>query len=367
MPLALLLILWPAVPMRAGNAIERDPRVAAALAAVRKVGGAAASKRFETRLVRAQRASQTTGGCVLAGRIHLEGPGDADAATAQMEIFPGGWFVASYEPKGNPVGFRAPGYEPVALHPDCPEGGGPAWVDVVLALTPKSRQGALRALIALEGGGDPRAVRADVFPQMAPLNDPRQGIGGRRPCGIGARCPSIPAPRVSISASGRLVVQGLSPVNQGLSLQAPGFVARYSTFAVVPGQTTDIGLIVLERARRLSVRYLLADRLPFTGEPRASTALIGQGWGPQRGKPPGSYPEVEFGQEAHRLDIAPAVGPAELADLGAGRLEDLAAKAGAVRFDPRGPYRLPLLDGHVYLVRELYLNRWLLLTASAAP
>lgn len=359
-----ICLLLAALSLPARASVLADPRVAAAIKGVEQTAGKREAGELRDRLTQAQKSARRVRGCVVAGRLRLDGPGDPEAVVAQMAIFPGGFFADAYDPAGAPLGFRAPGYEALDVKPQCKDGL--AWVELEMTPAPPERRGRATARLSLPGS-DARTATVSVYPALADTNIEGAGVDAREACRVGQRCPSIAAPTASIDPAGVLVSSGLSPVAHGLSVSAPGFVAIYSTFPVRPGETTDLGVVALERAKRLRVRWLAADNPPFAGPPKVSIAQAGQPWSSIPRGARRSWSEIVFEQKDGRVFLRPATGPADVADLGPGRLEDFARKAGEKSLDPKAPYRLPLVDGHVYLLRERYFGRWLLLTATVAP
>lgn len=347
--LALLLL---AAPTRAN---DEDPRLVAAFFAVRDAGGERGEKEFRERLARARESARFLGGCVVVGRIALKGPGDPAAVSAQMMIFAGGYFADGYDPKGNPIGFRAPGYEELAIKPACPADGGVVWQELTLVPAAPARQGTVVVRL-------PKGARAFVYPSQPETNDPHSGVDARHACMKG-KCPTIPFAPPEIDANGDLKATGLAPMEHYLRATSDGFISVLSTFTIRPGETTDLGVIALEKAKRLTVRYLVSDTPRFEGHPMESEVVAGQVW---RAKTSGvqSYGDVVFDQEDGRILMTPAVGPALLADLGAGSLDDFASKVEPTALDGLRPYRVPLVAGHVYALRQTYLKRWILLSAD---
>ena len=358
-----LCLLLAALALPARAALLDDSRLVAALAAVEKAGGKHEAEQFRERIGLAEKGAKVIHGCVVAGKLTLEGPGDADAVGAQMRVFPGGYFADAYDPKGAPLGFRAPGYLPLDIGPECKDGL--AWVEASMTPAPDDERGAMKAKLEVPGG-EVKAARISVYPALAPTNSDGAGVDAREACRKGERCPSIPAPKVEIGDGGALKASGLSPVVHDLWVTAPGYVSASSTFSVTPGKTTDLGVVALERAKRLTLRWLATETLPFSGEARVSSATAAEPWASRAGGKRWWH-EVLFDQKDGRLTIMPATGPADIADLGAGTVEEFAGKVREKSLDPKTPYRLPLIDGHAYLIRERYFGRWLLLTVAIEP
>jgi len=295
------------------------------------------------------------GGHVIVGRVVLEGPEEQDPrlVTAQMEILPEGYFVGPVKDLVRPVGFRMHGYTPVDLALKGLSGPVVYVGHVRLKPLPENEKARVTGRIILEGDPDASSARVLLSIDTDPVNTPSNGVSGR-PGGLWGE-PLKP----SIPPSGQFAADGFSPSRYYLAVSAPGYVEQWKYVTFRPGELLDLGTIVLEKEKRISITYYVAPAPPFRGAVRETQTIPG---GAKWKATQDSYGwDLVFQQKGGKILFGYNYAPCEIADLGPGELDSfLDADRKTARF--KTPYNLEAHEGHVYLLNQGAWKHWVLFT-----
>lgn len=279
-------------------------------------------------------------GHVIVGRVLVEGKDDPTHVNAQMEILGGGYFAGTTRDLERPVGFRMHGYAQYDLQLSGRRGRVVDVGTIQLKRLSEEELAPLAGRIELEDGGDLSTVSVQVSITEGPVNTPGGGTSGRR---------DWPDPlQMKLDSAGRFYETGFSPTEYQVYVTAPGFVKQYRKVELRSDRITDLGTIVLERPRRVELEFLTTRQPPFPDEQPQQAIL--EGGGRWQITPHKYRYDLEFAQKQGRLAFRWSYGPIFLADLGPGRLTDYLHITGGTAAKP--PNLVPLVDGHVYLVRR---------------
>jgi len=157
---------------------------------------------------------QNKNGCIVVGRVQLEGGGMPYVARSQSEIFRNGTFIHLVKDFESPFGVRASGYEKVDVSLKGCKG---AIIDIGIIKLNKLKEPFLRNMsgkITLgEGNQDCRNVSLLMFIHPGPLNTVSGSVWSR------TKPVSIP-----VAGDGSFKVEGLTPEKYYFHVQSPGFV-----------------------------------------------------------------------------------------------------------------------------------------------
>ncbi|MFC1805414.1 formylglycine-generating enzyme family protein, partial [Planctomycetota bacterium] len=293
------------------------------------------------------------GGHVVIGRVVLDGPGAPEHVTSQMEVLEGGYFAGVAKDLIRPIGFRMHQYAPVDVELNDRSGSMVDIGTVRMLRLPPEELADLTGKIALEGDGNPGAASVDLYVTCGPTNRLPNVTYTRR---------NRPRPiRADVRADGTVSAGGFSPMRYRCTVDAAGFVEQSLDLAFQPGQTCDLGTITLERARHITLSYMVAERPPFGLSRMKQTVLSGgDRW---RATPDAPGWDLQFDQSRGEILIGCGYGPCFLRDLGEGRLEDLARATAAEDLPIRlGKHKAQ--SGHVYLVDQRYFKHWIIFRVS---
>lgn len=247
-------------------------------------------------------------GLVIVGRVVLdEGEADPRDVIAQMPIYEGGYFAGVVADMSRPVGFRLHGYTPTNLElstvgvdqgRSTPE---IVYVGLVhLYRLPEADTAALKGRLEMEDAPRFKDARLELRFIPDPINTPSNGYAPR---------PKWPEPvKVAVQSSGEFTAAGLSPAKYDLLLSVPGHVSRQRVVAFKRGETTDVGVIRLERPMVIELSYMLAQEDAFA-DSKIKTATI-QGGDRWKATDDIYGWDVEFGQDQGGLDSTTATGRA---------------------------------------------------------
>jgi serine/threonine protein kinase/outer membrane protein assembly factor BamB len=176
---------------------------------------------------------------VIIGRVVAPGFEDPRMVLAQMEVLEGGYFASAVNDLQHPVGFRLAGCLPTELSLQG-KSGELIWVgDVVMTKAEPEQLGGIRGRVRFSDDQNPAVASVRISIATGSINTPSNGTDPRS---------LWPEPRtVALSAEGAFSVEGLSPTDHRLTVEAQGYVGHARTVRVETGKTTDLGEMLLER------------------------------------------------------------------------------------------------------------------------
>jgi WD40 repeat protein len=292
---------------------------------------------------------------VIVGRVVGKELNDASRVAAQMSVHSEGYFVGPVGASGRPVGFRAQGYLPVEITPQGQDGTVEDVGVVRLEPVPEPLRAAVKGAFVFEGAKVASPVTSRLVIRTGPINS------------IRGTYPTLTAPpmHLALQDSGAFSASELSPTEYLLHFEARGFVRQTRPFALKPGETLDLGTIVLERPRRISLSYRVAVSPPFSqAPPLEQTVLPGEFFKANRAR--GSGIDLMFDQQNGEIRFGFASPSTSIGDLGPGALDDfLQVDPGSVRFT--SPRNASPQSGHVYLLEHKDLKHWVLFRLQLDP
>jgi hypothetical protein len=236
-----------------------------------------------------------------------EGEADPRDVIAQMPIYEDGYFAGVVADMSRPVGFRLHGYTPTNLELSTvgvDQGRRTAEIVYVglvhLYRLAKADTATLKGRLEMEDASRFKDARLELQFIPDPINTPNNGYAPR---------PQWPEPvKVVVQPSGEFTAAGLSPARYDLLLSVPGHVSRQGVVAFKRGETTDVGVIRLERPMVIELSYTLAQGDAFA-DSKIKTATI-QGGDRWKATDDIYGWDVEFGQDQGGLDSTPSTGHA---------------------------------------------------------
>jgi len=285
-------------------------------------------------------------GSVIVGRIVLDGPGNPQEVIAQMEILPNGTFAGDVKDLNHPIGFRMHGYAPLDFDLAGKSGYLIDLGTIHLNRLPPEALASLTGRLALEDDTSTTAAQVGLTISEPQPNTPSDGYSGRSrwPAPISAR----------VEANGNFRAGGFSPTSYDCVIQARGYIQQILNVDFSTNRAVDLGLVKLERPRDVGISYLVADKPPFdlTQEKRATIP-----GGDHLKTSPHPYAwDLNFNQAGGKIYFGTSYGPARLSDLGEGDLRDYVTTAEA----PNSFHSMEAQIGHVYLLKQGFLNHWVL-------
>lgn len=169
---------------------------------------------------------------------------------------------------------------------------------------------------------------------------------------------------LEVQDSGAFSASGLSPTEYRISLRAEGLVWQYRPVTLKPGETFDLGTVVLERPRRITFSYRVVVSPPFSQAPTLEqTVLADERFRVNKAQAPGY--SLNFKQQNGEIQFG-FPREARIGDLGPGTLDDfLLVDPGSVSFT--APHNMRPQHGHVYLMEHRTLKHWILFQLRLEP
>ena len=196
-------------------------------------------------------------GHVAVGRVVVEdAKQDPELVLAQMEILPEGYFAGEVGDLERPICFRAPGYADLEVPLKGKTGDLVDLGTIHLKPLPKDQARTLKGKLALDATGDMKSSTVQLSMSVGKANTPHNGYSPRH---------RWPEPvKVPVSKTGEFSVEGLSPADYYLSVEAPGH-ADFSRQVKLDtgGLETDLGTIHL---RSSDLGFYIGKPAPKTGE-----------------------------------------------------------------------------------------------------
>ena len=282
---------------------------------------------------------------VVIGRLALNGSGDVQRdVKTQMDIWPGGYFVALVGKKDRPLSFRAHGYYPLDISLSEPLDLG----TIRMRRVRPAERAHLTGVLNFEGGGVPSQVvaTADIVQKK---NTPGNHAADRYGRYKNTNYQGHPIP-LEVTADGELRGNGFSSAEYELTVSAEGYVTKRMPIQFRAGETLDVGTLNIERPKRIHLVYTGSG---LDGERLSTTLAPDEAW-----RPPlkGSW-NLSFEQEAGKLRLDSGYGPWYGSDLGTGKLADFAGIEETEGSPQRYP-RFNIRNGHVYFIK-MYQGEWL--------
>jgi hypothetical protein len=288
-------------------------------------------------------------GRIAIGRVILEGTEDPMDVNAQMDILGGGYFATEIKDFGRPLTFRLHGYAPLNLDLSGLEGD---MVDLGTVQMKKLAASELRQIsgnIVLESGTDFGEVEISLVAESGPINTLSGGTYGRRHM--------AEAVKVLPDHNGHFAAKGFSPASYYCTIKAPGCVEFAKSVFFDKPEGMDLGMIKLERPRRCSLTYVVADKPPFDIAKKQQSVIPGGGrW---KASPEIYGWDLTFPQEDGKIHFGMNYGPCELVDLGQGTLQGC-ANTTAVPDSNFVRDKIEAIGGHVYLLHQGAWKHWVL-------
>jgi len=285
---------------------------------------------------------------IVGGRVVLEGKGDPQDVIAQMEIFQGGYFITVVSELNRPLCFRMHQYVPLDVEF---KETGEDMIDLgTLHMNPLdiSKLSCVKGKLNLDCERDISKAQVSFNVQQGPINTPSGGYEPRR---------HWPAPiKAKVESDGSFTATGFSPMTYSCRIQAPGYVYRSMSIDFKEKEYLDLGTVFLEKQKEIFLEYIVSSEPKFDiNQTRNITLHGGDRWKAMDGY---GY-DLNFGQEKGRILFDYSYAPCYLADMGIGDLDDFTGQhiqgvAG------KEPHREKAKNGHVYLLRQEHLKRWVL-------
>jgi hypothetical protein len=291
-------------------------------------------------------------GAIVVGRVVLDGPGDPRDVDAQMPILKDGYFAGEINDLVRPIGFRLHQYAPVDVKLKGRTGSLIDLGTIHMVPTAPADLSSLKGKIVLEREPDPTIATITLSVKNGPTNTPHNGTSPRG---------GWPAPiRAGIGSDGSISGAGFSPMEYSCSIAARGFVPQRVPVTFKPGEAADLGIVTLERPKKIELSYVVASERPFDlTQKKQVTVSGGERWTATPGE---SRWDLEFKQEAGQLFFTFFYGPCYLQDMGAGQLEDFVEPLNSAT-PKKQPHKDLIQNGHVYLVNR-GKDRWIALRAE---
>jgi len=288
------------------------------------------------------------GGYVIVGRVVVEKGDDVTLVNSQMRILEGGYFASATKDLIRPVGFRMDQYAPYDLELAGREGDIVDVGDIVMRRLPAEQLVPVKGKIVLQGGEDPRRASVKFSITKGPVNTPSNGTEPR---------PYWPESFIAeVNADGVIDMNGFSPTEYYCTIEADGFVKKLLRVDFEPNEGADIGTILLEKARRILLEYIVSDNNDFELSDARKMELHG---GDFFKATPDIYGwDLQFAQKDGELFFRYSYAPCYISDLGKGELEDfLDTDVGPPKVRP---WKLLFNSGHVYLLDQRFWKRLVL-------
>ena len=203
---------------------------------------------------------------VIVGRVVGDGLNDASCVGALMPVHSDGYFVGPVCHSGRPVGFRAQGYYPRNITPRGADGTVEDVGLVRLEPVPGPMRASVEGKLVLEGGTGVSQATARLWIQM----DLTHFIFI-----AGARLPRPPwSLELDVQHSGAFAAAELSPMKYRFSFEAPGYKRKWHFITLKPGETLNLGEVVLERPRPIALAYRAIVSPPFAQGGTVAEAVL---------------------------------------------------------------------------------------------
>jgi len=311
---------------------------------------------LEAKIAKARKAIQKREwGHVIVGRVVLDGDGEVRYVEAQMEILREGYFAGPIRDLSRPVGFRMHQYAPYDLQLERKsmkydkERGLYDVGTIHMKPLNKGKLGDLKAQVVLEEGGDLSQASILLSVKNGPVNTPSNGTEPRR---------YWPEPiKIPVQDNGLAQASGFSPINYWCRVKAPDYLEKSFGINFKEGQTLDLGMTTLEKARQIELAYIVSKEPPFDPNGLKTVRIPAgtkwkavddiYGW------------DLEFKQDKGSVLMKYSYAPCYLWDLGDGEIEEYVnmGKSGLGHGLPRD-WRAS--NEHVYLLHQAHWKRWVL-------
>ena len=296
---------------------------------------------------------------IVIGQLVLNSYGNVqNDVKTQMDILPGGYFVALVKDTSRPLSFRMHGYKPLDVDLNAIIKQPFANVGT-LHLSPLSseEEASLIGKVILEGKRNvsktnieadirqlyntPHNCTADSYGRYANLNYNQAPIS------------------ISVDMSGVFQKQGFSPTDYTIMISAHGYVPQRKLIKFQSGETFNMGTIFLELPKKIILTYtgsgLNGDKLNTT-----ISSDSNKRWKPQLS----GYWSLSFLQNEGKLKLESHYGPWYATDLGYGTLDSFKGAENTKKEQLLNqPHDLEIKDGHIYLVKSND-GKWLLFEAK---
>jgi hypothetical protein len=286
-----------------------------------------------------------------------------------MPILDGGYFVGAIKDPGAPIEFRFHGFKPldVTISKSTAETviDGREVISVAdLRMEPlqKGESASIKGRVVLKRRNQDSKATATFVTDLDFINHPSNGVSQRD--GDAWAKPN----QLAIGGDGTFVQGGFSPSRYRLHFEAPGFDERWEEVSLKSGETTDVGTIELLAQRHLTITYRVARAPQFKSvqtlsdpvQTGSSWRVRGEIWNAiNKGRDLNYGDTLAFAQVSGNIAVRSFYAPAELADLGLGRLEDFVIPdTKPLKF--ADAYQYPLQDGHVYLMNHKHFGYWVI-------
>jgi len=285
---------------------------------------------------------------IVGGRVVLDGEGNPQDVIAQMKIFQGGYFITVVGELNRPLCFRMHQYLPLDV--EFKEKG----VNIVdlgtlhMNSLDISKLSCVKGKLNLDCESDIPKAKVSFNVQQGPINTPSGGYEPRR---------YWPAPiEAEVESDGSFTATGFSPMGYSCRIQAPGYVYQSMSIRFKEKECLDLGTVFLDKQKKIFLEYIVSSEPKFDiDQARKITLHGGDRWKAMDGY---GY-DLNFSQEKGRILFDYSYAPCYLADMGIGNLDNFTGQhlqgvAG------KEPHREKAKNGHVYLLRQEHLNRWVL-------
>ena len=284
---------------------------------------------------------QKNGGWLVAGRVVLDGAADPETLEAQMRIHRGGWFVTLLADWNKPLQLASVEHGLIDVSLTREPAGRLSWLgELRLERCAPSRMQAVSVMVTLEGRGRPELSLVSRLPVV---NTPGQW----------REATTVAARRVRLVRAGGDTYASEQPVAPGpyfLSASSEGHATVHSDVEVLAGVEPKLPPLRLETLDVRVVRWLAGPRGDL-GAGAVQQRKLKTG---ERFRAAGLVDSADFQleQREHSPLLRPIYSGVEVADLGPGALEDFREVSAAQQ--PLVPLkRMPVVRGHVYLIRSL--------------
>ena len=135
---------------------------------------------------------------------------------------------------------------------------------VRLEPVPERMRASIKGMLVLEGGTDVSQASAELKISVEPMNS----IPGARPVRAASSL------KLDVQHAGTFAAAGLSPMKYIVSFDAPGYVGQSRSITLEPGDTLNLGEVVLERPKRIALAYRIVASPPFTQARTVEQAVL---------------------------------------------------------------------------------------------